>query len=492
MGTVLSKMASGATWSIAIRLFDRMLGLVSTLILARLLTPTDFGLVAMGTSILAILNAATEFGFTLALLQRRSDDKPAYDTAWTLNVLTGLGIAAVLVASIPLVIRFYDDPAVTLVLAALAISAAIAGARNVWIIEFERNMNFRPLFMLSVTKKVAMVVVTLTCAIWLQDYRALLAGIVTGSLVEVGVSFIIRRERPRCLLSQTGSLFDFSKWWILNQVTQMTGRRGQDMLVGRFLGAKELGAFSVAYELATLPTSELVAPIMRAAFPGYMHLRQDSNRLREGFLRVWSMVALIVIPAAIGMSAVAEGIAGVILGPKWTGVAPLLAMLALLGGLEALRFCFWPVVLASRGPKTCFALTLANVVVALPIFGVLLHSMGMNAAVWSVLATTGSFVVLWALLTCRLLSCGLRTLLGPVARPAIATAAMWFVLTLLGSQGWSGPSTLANLVGLVLTCLGGAAVYSLAVYCLWRLARRPDGAEGDILRTIESRRTRRK
>ncbi len=485
MNSVLARMASGAAWTLGMRVVDRLLGLVSTLVLARLLIPADFGLVAMGTSLLAILNAATEFGFTQALLQRPADDHQAYDTAWSLSILTGASVAILLLAFTPAAVGFYGDDRVGVVLATLALISLVAGLRNTWVIAFERELSFRPLFTINVAKKVCMVVVTIACAVWLSDYRALLIGMVTGASIDVLLSFTLRRERPRWRLAGASRLFDYSKWWLLHQSTQTVGRRGQDVVIGRRLGAEDLGTYSVAHELASLPTSELSGPIMRAVFPGYMQLRSQPEQLSAGFLRVWAAVAAVSIPAAAGIFYLSDAIIFVVLGSKWAAAAPLLGVLSIVGGIAGLTNCYWPLLLACRGPKTLFQVTAAHYLIEFPLFAVLLWGWGLQTAIWGLLAASLLFAAWCGVLVVRRLA-GVSGVgaLRALMRPALATAVMCGTLALLDDGWWLQGSSAANAVRLLLTCGAGALVYGASLMALWYAAGRPSGLEGDLLRYV--------
>ncbi len=460
------------------RLGDKGIGLFSTLLLARLLTPADFGLVAMGTAILAILSAATEFGFSQALLQGKPDDLEAFDSAWTLNVLMGLVVAAALLAISPLAANFYHDSRVITVLAALALSTGISGARNVWTIEFEREMNFRPLFSIGMTKKICMVMAATTAAVLLRDYRALIIGMVAAAVAEVSMSFIIRKERAHFGLSKARSLLHFSKWWLLSQSSTVITRRGQDAMIGRRVGAFDLGAYSVAYELATLPTTELISPVMRAVFPGYLRMRDNPERLSAAFLRVWRICILVCLPASAGIWLLADQIVPVILGSKWQQAIPLLASLSLYGGLTTLSTCFWPVVLATQGPRSLAIISVVTMLVFMPVFGILLWWKGLDVAVTWMIVSGFLQVFAWIYVARRKLTLSIHELLLAAVRPVIGCVVMTLVLSAFLQQ----ESVAAVSVGSLLASVTiGAVVYVGAVALSWILARRPAGAERDIL-----------
>ena len=176
-------MAAGAAWVIIFRLTDRGIGLVSTLILARLLVPADFGLVAMSMSILALVEILSTFSFDIALIQNAKSERRHYDTAWTLNVLLGLANATALLAlAIPVSI-FYSEPRVIAVMCIIALNCSIQGFGNIGVVAFQKDLDLQKEFRLGVTKKLVAFCVTVTVAYLLRSYWALLAGMIASSTI---------------------------------------------------------------------------------------------------------------------------------------------------------------------------------------------------------------------------------------------------------------------------------------------------------------------
>ena len=310
-------MASGARWTVSIRVVERVIGFVSTLVLARLLAPQDFGVVAMGTAIQGILSSLTEFGFTKAIIRMQRPQHAHYSTAFTLNAITSAVVAVALLAAIPLAQIWYDDARVAPVLITLAAISFIGGFRNLGLARYERALDFRPFFLIALARKLSSFTIGAVCALIWHDYRALLAGMLLGAVVEIASTYRLTRFRPRFTLTRARELMGFSLWWLAGEMATMFGRRGQDILVGQQLGAATLGQYAVALDLATMPTTEIVAPVMRAVYPGYMQMKDDVGRLYSAFVRVWGVIALLAIPSAIGIGCLAQLMTMVVLGPKW-------------------------------------------------------------------------------------------------------------------------------------------------------------------------------
>ena len=479
-----SRFISGARWTLAIRAVDRGLGFFSTLLLARLLTPEDFGVVAMATSIMAVLMSITEFGFTQALIQRADTARQAYDTAWTLQIIAHAVVALILIALIPLALHWYGEPRVANIMLVLAGVAFVSSFRNVGLALFEREMDFRPIFLTTLGRKIASVTVAVGAAAVLTNHWALLAGIVAGTVADLVLSYRVSSFRPRLSLEGTRELMGFSKWWLAAQFLELVSRRGQDFFVGARLGPQRLGQYSVAFEFATLPTTEIAAAISRALFPGYMKLKHDPEQMFAAFARVWAIVALIALPAAAGIYALARPITVVVLGQKWIGTETLLGLLAFLGVLHAMGNTLWPLVVARGGAKAFFLLRLLGFVLTLPTFAILLVLFWLETAVLGLLATNLIGLVVGAVWLSGFGLLELKRLAGDLVRPVSASAAMVGVLYLsrpyfVPEGTWS--SLAANLIANIAL---GAGVYALTLAALWWISGRPTGAERDLVSMI--------
>ena len=259
-----------------------------------------------------------------------------------------------LLIAIPFAQTWYDDARVTGVLVVLALVSLIAGLRNSGLVRYERALDFRPFFAIALARKSTSLVVGAACALLWRDYRALLAAMLVGAIVETAIGYRLTRFRPRLTLEKARELFGFSAWWLMSQAAGMLGRRGQDVLVGQRVGAESLGQYAVALDLSTMATTEIVAPVMRAVYPGYVAMKDDSGRLFSAFERVWGVIALLAIPAAAGTACLAGMIVDVVLGPKWLPAIPLMSLLAVIGALQAMLSCYWPVILTRLGPKANF------------------------------------------------------------------------------------------------------------------------------------------
>ena len=173
-------MAKGAAWMVLFKLSERLIGVVSTLILARLLIPDDFGLVAMAISMLAVLELVTSFNFDISLIQNQNAERYHYDTAWTCNLLLGLGEALAMMALALPAASFYGEPRVAGIMFALAAYTAVRGFANIGVVAFQKDLDLHKEFRFGITKKLFAFTVTVTLAFYLRNYWALMAGMKRG------------------------------------------------------------------------------------------------------------------------------------------------------------------------------------------------------------------------------------------------------------------------------------------------------------------------
>ncbi len=483
------KMASGAAWMVLLKMLERAIGLVSTLILARILVPADFGLVAMAMTVYGALEIMTSFSFDLALIQKRAFSRPHYDTAWTFNVLFGAFVLLAMLALAYPMAAFFGDDRVAPVMMLLGLAAGLRGLENIGVMEFQRDLKLRREFELGLARKIAGFVVTLAVAWVWRSYWALVAGILAQRVVSLGLTYAMHAYRPRFSLATAGELLSFSKWLALNNITIFAVHRTNDFIVGRLAGPAALGAYSVSYELANLPTTELVHPVGRALFPGFTQLAADLERLRQTFLGSLGLIAWLTLPLATGMAVLAEPLVMTLLGQKWTGAIPLVQLLSLAGAVRSLAANTGNVFLALGQPRTITYTSLLYLAVLLPtsIWGTQAH--GVVGAAWAVTASALIQLAVLAWAVARSLGCGTWTVVRPVARPllgCLACAATAHVAAqAMLDLGW--PAPLRLLVG----SAAGAAGYLLVMFGSWVLKGRPATAPESVLLPLLGRMVRR-
>ena len=472
MANINQRMAKGIVWMVAARLMDRSIGIVSTLILARLLVPADFGLVAMATAIGGMLDLLGAFSFDVALIQNTKAERRHYDTVWTFNVIFGLACTAGLLALAVPASHFYHEARLAPVMCALSLSYFINAFNNVGVVNFRKELDFQQEFQLIFARRLVSFAVTISAAFLLRSYWALLIGMTVGRVAGFILSYTMNAYRPRLTLSATRELFHFSKWMLANNGLAFLLHDGATFIIGRVFGAAGLGIYSVSYEISNLPSTELVAPINRVTLPGFAKMA-GTDEIAVSYLRLLGMITLVILPVGFGIAAVAEPLVLAALGYKWTEAIPLIAILGINGAISATQTNNSAVWLALGLPREVTRLNACFVLLLFPALYLCLTRYGIIGAGYAYLVAQTVNVPLAMSTTRRLLKFGWGDVARVVWRPVAAALAMYAIVTAFDHY----IAGYAPIPRLLLDAAVGAAAYCALVLGLWAASARPAGAE---------------
>ncbi|HEY6512640.1 MAG TPA: lipopolysaccharide biosynthesis protein [Burkholderiaceae bacterium] len=475
-GGVQGQMARGAVWMVLFKLLERSIGLVSTLILARVLIPADFGIVAMAMTFIAMAELLTAFGFDIALIQNRDASVDDYNTAWTGNLLLGLAIMlAMLAAAVP-ISQFYREPELVSVVALLALGPAISGAENIGVVAFRKELSFRREFVFQLSRKLIGFSVVVPLAFLLQNHWALVAGTLASKLAATVISYLMHPFRPRPSLKRIGELFHFSKWILLHNVVAFARERSSDFFVGRMFGAATLGTYNISYEFANLPTTELGAPINRALLPGFAKM-ESGDDVASAYRNAIGLLAWLALPVAAGLFAVAPFFVPVVLGTKWLDAVPLMRALALNGVVLMLQASMCTVLIGRGFPARVAAANIIYVIVLLPMLGVFALQFGIVGVAYAALLSGVVCTPMYLWQIQRSIQIRPSVFLRAIWRPALASLGM-VAIVVWALPAYTVTMSLAQTAGWLLVGISiGAGVYLVLASVLWVIAGKPAGPE---------------
>ncbi len=482
--SVLARTARGAAWMVAVRMVNRLLGLASVLILARLLTPEDFGLVALAFSIFGAIEACMAIGVETQLMRAKDPDRTLYDTAFTLNLLRAVLLGLLLaVAAAPLAAYMRDARLETVILL-LAAYAASAGLSNIGTVDFMRNLDFRRDFILQASPRLVQALTGIILAFTLRDYWALLIAICVGRVATLLLGYAMRPYRPRLTVSAWRVLVNVSFWsWMLG-IAYMLRDRLDNLVIGRTLGPVQVGLYSVSVEIAQLPTSELVGPITNASMPGFAaSLRADATaNTADAFLRINALTLLMALPTGLGVSLVAAPVVLLALGPAWQAAAPLIAVISIAMIPVSLGMIATAVMTAHLRIRRVCMVTACAAALRIGILITVVPQFGLTGLVWGVAAALAVENLLLVTSGLRITGANPRRMLRGLWRPVIAGGAMALLLWSAG-LGWAPPiGGIGPAIGWLAIAVGvGFLTYVAVLAALWFAAGRPSGAETDFV-----------
>lgn len=480
------EIAKGAAWMVLFRLLDRSVGLISTAVLARLLVPNDFGLVAMAMSVIAVIELATAFSFEVALIQMAKPSRAHFDTAWTLNALIAVGGAAATALAAAPAAAYYGDPRLTLVMLAISGGWLISGFENVGTVNFRREMNFSAEFRLMATKRMVGFAITMTSALAFRSYWALVIGMVSGRAVGVGLSYFMHPFRPRLALSCARELFSFSGWLLANSLLSVAAARVPHFFVGRAFGARSLGAYTVAAEIAQLAQSELIAPINRAMFPGYARLVSDPPAFRKTCIDATAAILLIALPVSVGISVLAGPFVRLLLGSQWGEAVPIIQVLAVAATVSAMTSNNISIYLAIGRPYLATGTQAVRLVALVCGVALLNQSLGVIGVAYAELGAALASMVVSLITLFSATRIRPRAFLGALWRPLVASGLMGWVIHAALRPRFAPDNASSAATDLMLGMLMGAAVYPALIALLWRLTGTDDSIEAQVFKRLLS------
>lgn len=390
MKSSLSKLTARAlTWRFLDFIAVKVVFLLRLLVLASLLTPEDFGLLAIGLSAVTLVLTLSDFGVEPALIQRQDVRQQDYDAGWTLVVARATFVTLVILLVAHWIADLFGEPRATPIIQALAIGVFIDSLASVKLTTLNRNLQFRSLALLNTTQAVVTTVVAILAApvygVW-----ALVAGSLAGTLAFTLASYVAAPYRPRLRWhrASAGSLLNYGRWIFLTGVIVMLANTAMRAIISRHLGVAELGIFYLASRLAFLPYMAIVEVIESVTFPLYARLQDSVQKTRELFRTALLGTATLLIPACLLLAALAPGLIEDILGERWAGTTTAIQILALASPLGLLGYAIVPCLKGLGLPSRVSLLQVINSGLGLALVWLLVREYALLGAVTGILIAT--------------------------------------------------------------------------------------------------------
>lgn len=455
-----SRTLNAGVWAGVLSLSTRLLRLVRTLVLARLLAPADFGLFGIAVIALAVMESLTRTGFSGALVQREGDIDSHLNTAWTTSLVRGFGLGLILFFGAPLVGQFFDSDAAVPLVRALALVPVIGGMTNIGVVYFDKELLFRERFMFRSVPRIAELIVSVGFAIWTRSVWALVLGQIAAEVARVIASYTSHLYRPHFQFvgQRFKELFGFGIWVSANGILTYLMLNLDDIVVGRIMTPEDLGLYQMAFTITTLLAVEINSVINHVTFPAFSKLQSKPLVLRVAYVEVIQLVAFIAIPVAMGMWFVGPVAVEYLLGAKWIGLLPAYGPLLIWGLARSIGGTAGPLFAAIGRPSVNTAVYAASTVALAIVIGPFTTRWGIAGASWATVAAAVAFL-LHLVIAARRLTTGWVQPVRALAIPTLSAAAMLAVLQVVALVV---PNSDAPLLMLWAPLLG-AAVYGLGI-----------------------------
>jgi lipopolysaccharide exporter len=452
----------GMAWAYGAYGSGRLLVVVSTAILARLLTPRDFGVVALAIVATTFLEAAKDIGLGQALiLAKPEEEEDRAQTVFAWSLLLGVALAVLTAALSPLISSFFHQPELRWLLSALGLNFILNALSGTHLSLARKHLNYRVRTASELAEVIVRGAVGIALALGGAGAWSLVLGTLAGSAAGATVLWRLVSFRPRLRLARTHlrEMLSFGAGLTVSDLTGIVFYNTDYVFIGRVLGASSLGLYTIGFripELAILNVGQVAADVL---FPAYSAL--DRSRLRDGYLTGVRYIAMLTVPLGVGLATLARPLILAVFGHKWTGSIPVARAIAGYTLFASLSISPGTVLKVSRNvrlllvfsvPVTCVLVALLAIFTSHGILTVALITTGLQATI----APAQTIAV------SRLLDLPLWDAVRELIPPTLAAVAMGLVL--LGMLQLIHDPVTALVVGVPL----GAAVY---VATLWPLAK---------------------
>ncbi|MBN1224806.1 MAG: lipopolysaccharide biosynthesis protein [Candidatus Aminicenantes bacterium] len=455
------QVAKGGFWVVLLRLTDVFSGLIRTVILARILSPFDFGLLGIALISVSLLETFSQTGFETALIQKKEAIENFLNSAWTSLIIRGVILFALLFWTAPYLSGFFHAPQAKPVLQVLSLTFLLQGFTNIGVVYFQKQLEFNKQFFFRISGTFADFIVVVSVALITRNVWALVFGILAGKFVQFVASYIFHPYRPRLQFdtAKIRELFNFGKWIFGSTVFIYFLTKGNDFFIGKFLGVAMLGLFQMADNVSSIPAKQITHVISQVTFPAYSKLQDEKTKLRETYLKVLKFTGFLSIPTAGLIFVFAQQITTLILGEKWSPMVPALKILAVGGLIRSLGATIGPVFHGIGKPEIMTKFMILQLGMFLALVYPFINKWELEGAALAAVVPGFLVNIILSFRIVKAVECSLRHFYGVLICPFAGTTVV--VLSIMIAKKFLPPLSLG--VFLILA-LSGIAVYLLINY----------------------------
>jgi lipopolysaccharide exporter len=392
-------------WNAGSVLLTQGLGILRAIILARLLTPNDYGLFGMAAAVLGAVNALTNLGFDTSVIVRQFRDYDEtvsnLDTVWTLELGRRLTLTLLLWAATYPTVLFYNDARLYAILPVVALVPFIQGFQNIGLVLFRKQVAFKRIVIYEQLSGISATIVAVALALITRNVWALVLSQVASALVSVALSYWLHPYRPHLAFDRVvfrNSIAFGRNMFVVGLMTYIT-TTADNLMLGRLAGAVILGAYVFAYNLASIPVGMVMGSVSNVLYPAYAELKSKSaNELRDVLDRVFLLSSSVLLISALVFFLLSNEIILVLFGPQWSASVPLLRILAWIGLTRGLVHVLAPLAIAFERPELEARAKTAEAILFVALLYPLIRLAGAVGAAWAgVIVYSVTLVVRWAI-----------------------------------------------------------------------------------------------
>ncbi len=325
-----SKLLKSSYLLVLMRLIYRSLGIISMLILARLLVPEDFGIIAIAGLFIFFFDVLSNTGIQQYLVQKESVDAEDVNSAWTLDILIKGFMALLCLALSPAIAYFYSNPDIGYAVATLSLAIIFRALMNPGLHQMRRNLEYQTIFKITVLEKVFSILTVLSIAFYFKSFWAMIAGDIVAALIGIFFSYKYCSTRPSLSKKRIREQWDFSKWMLSRGFVGYARAQIDVFLVSRLFPLNALGQYNLSKEITVMPAFDVIGPAVEPLIATFSKQRYNFDELRKQFSNALLVILLFVSPICFFLFFHSELVIRVVLGEKWLAAIPITKALSLM------------------------------------------------------------------------------------------------------------------------------------------------------------------
>ncbi|MDP1846597.1 MAG: oligosaccharide flippase family protein [Solirubrobacteraceae bacterium] len=440
---------------------NKVITVGTTIVLARLLDPTEFGLFALAIMMLALLSMFNDFGFGRLLIARQDLDAVAKGTMLTAMVATSALLGLALAAVSSPIAGLFDEPRLQSLLVIIAVTLALSGP--VWFYDtlLQRELEFKARLVAQVVQNIAFAAVAIGLVLLDHGVTGLVVANVASYVAYLACLLWVApyHVRPAFARGRIGELLVGSRGFVVQGGVLFAQQNADNLTVAKVLGSGPLGAYFLAYRLAQLTTEGIARPVANVTFSAFSRMRHRGEDWGAAYLSTLRMIALAACPVAFVVGAAADPVVRLLYGPKWLVMIGPLAILGLWAILHALEWTVMSLLNTIGEADVAAAAATAAIVLLVPLLVLGAETGGLNGVAWVLTGHSAAMTIVLATLVARRGGVALRDQWAAVRTILLAGAVGWGVTRLITGATAQAPAVL----GVLAAGAAGLAAYYAAI-----------------------------
>ena len=429
----LKKSIEGGKWIFLNTFFQKLISAASFFILARLLLPHDFGIIAIIFILPSLMELFLSPDFSTAIIQKREDPYRYLNQIWTFNLYKSALVAILIFFGAPFIAEFFGVREAVNAIRLSSLIIILPALANPAQIFFFKNIDFKKIFIRDVSAAVAYSAVAITLAFFLKSFWALFAGNVAQLAIASSTTYSLHPFRPKISsrFKNLFSLWDYIKWLYGQGLVNKIVPSLENGLVAKMTNANQLGLFNRAKNLVSIPVSPFYNIIQRVTFPAYARLQDSHEKIKDGFLKSLHIIFFVSIPTAILFFEASHNIILVLLGPNWVDMDIALKIFGLNLIFNIFPLASAQILNALGKSNTQFKLGLINLALLSIFMAIFVPLKGINGAAFAILLTTLCLSIVTMRKVMAVLKIKMKEIISPVTIPLFSSIVVLFIGRLL-------------------------------------------------------------